>query len=692
MKKLFTFLLALAASVGASWAAPAVAVDGKLPGAFSVSATKVVYFSQGNLQATTADYGTTWTWDFAADQLTFVGYAVANTKINGNGTVSENGAVDFFCWSTAATKYGIHNNTTSSGFYTGDFVDWGSNTDLIASLGSGWRTLTKDEWVYLLNTRTTTSGVRYAKAKVDGKAGMIVLPDDWLTSYYALASTNTEGAAFTTNTIDAATWASDLEAHGAVFLPAVGYRTGTLVGSDGTEGYYWSATPDGADYAYQLNFYGSGVSPEYRYNGRYYGCSVRLVNETAPVTNPTVEINSEWWDNWTTPLTLTDNGNGTASATQYLNNGYCPFKVVVDNGWLGNGEDFKRDYTSASGISTNGDNMTLWVDTKGYYTFTWTYATNTLTITFSALPTVTMKGSWDSWADAVTFTDNGDGTASATKTFSEEGYYTFKTNIGTDDWRGNGYTFKRTYTGANWINDNGSDMIIYVDQTGDYTFTWTFVENAIAISFPTLENRSVSTNADPNNASVYYSTFYDSTNKYALTNDGTEAFVATLSEDKLSLTKIAEGTDVLPANTAVILRKSGSAEPVVLTPSDEEPVTFEAVNSLMGRDAQTPLAELSLTSTTCYVLSGGSVDEEVTGVGFYRIYGTTLKAHKAYVQFNGSVSSAPKRMRLVFPQEQMPTGLEETNATDKARKVMENGTLYIIRDGVRYYTTGQIAQ
>ena len=61
MRKLFTFLLALAASVGASWAAPAVAVNGKLPGAFSVSPTKVVYFSQGNLQYVG-------TWQFADNQ------------------------------------------------------------------------------------------------------------------------------------------------------------------------------------------------------------------------------------------------------------------------------------------------------------------------------------------------------------------------------------------------------------------------------------------------------------------------------------------------------------------------------------------------------------------------------------------------------------------------------------------------
>ena len=53
----------------------------KLNGKFSVADDKVVCFSKGNLQATTADNGTTWTWAFAADQLTFVGNATANTAI-----------------------------------------------------------------------------------------------------------------------------------------------------------------------------------------------------------------------------------------------------------------------------------------------------------------------------------------------------------------------------------------------------------------------------------------------------------------------------------------------------------------------------------------------------------------------------------------------------------------------------------
>ena len=59
-----------------AWASyRAVATKGKLPGAFSVSATKQVWFSQGNLQyqAYNGDGGST--WRFAIKQYDFVGDA-----------------------------------------------------------------------------------------------------------------------------------------------------------------------------------------------------------------------------------------------------------------------------------------------------------------------------------------------------------------------------------------------------------------------------------------------------------------------------------------------------------------------------------------------------------------------------------------------------------------------------------------
>ncbi len=257
--------------------------QGALGGKFSVADNKKIAFSQGNLQATTEDLGVNWTWSFATEQYDLIGNAFANTAINGNGTVSTNGTVDLFGWSTSATYYGIHNSTAGN-TYIGDFADWGANPiSNGGNLANQWRTLTKDEWGYLFNTRTTTSGIRYARATVNNVTGIILLPDDWSTTYYELSNTNTEDAAYASNTITLYDWITTLEVQGAVFLPATGQRNGTSVGYVGTVSGYWSATQGGSTYAFHLDF-GSGFTVPTGIDTRSMGYSVRLVKDLLDVT------------------------------------------------------------------------------------------------------------------------------------------------------------------------------------------------------------------------------------------------------------------------------------------------------------------------------------------------------------------------------------------------------------------------
>ena len=196
---------------------------------------------------------------------------------------------------------------------------------------------------------------------------------------------------------------------------------------------------------------------------------------------------------------------------------------------------------------------------------------------------------------------------------------------------------------------------------------------------------AITANVDPENPAVYYSTFFDSANKYMLPA-GVEAYVADLSGDDLVLTKIAGAGQVIPADEAVILK--ASVQNFNLTPSFEAPVSVSTNNDLEGVDVATPLADLSINQAECYVLSGTAQ----YGVGFYRINANTLKAHKAYVIYDGTLSSAPRRMRFVFETEQVATGMDNTNATIESQKVLENGVLYIIKNGVRYNVQGQIVK
>ena len=210
----------------------------------------------------------------------------------------------------------------------------------------------------------------------------------------------------------------------------------------------------------------------------------------------------------------------------------------------------------------------------------------------------------------------------------------------------------------------GTATLDYSD-LNDIQFSYTYTNTP---------EQAITPYADPQDASVYYSTFYDSNFKYELP-EGVEAYVADLSGANLLLTKIAEGGQVIPADNAVILKSTVTS--IVLTPSDADAVTFTATNDLQGSDTQIA------TPANCYVLAG------TNGVGFYHYNGANLNPHKAYVIYSGS-NQAPHRMPFVFEQ---TTGVENVQNSDiRSQKVVENGQLIIIKNGVKYNAQGQIVK
>ena len=193
-----------------------------------------------------------------------------------------------------------------------------------------------------------------------------------------------------------------------------------------------------------------------------------------------------------------------------------------------------------------------------------------------------------------------------------------------------------------------------------------------------LEDQEITPNADPQNAGVYYSTFYDSANKYALPT-GVEAYiVTTVSGDAMQLQKVAEEGQTIPADAGVILK--ASVNEFTLTISYDDAVSVED-NILQGAD------DAIATPSNCYVLSC-----ENNLVGFYHYTASNLNPHKAYITLGGA-SSAPKRLRFVFNQEEVATGVENVQGAEvQSTKVIENGVLYIIQNGAKYNAQGQMVK
>ena len=103
-----------------------------------------------------------------------------------------------------------------------------------------WRTLTLEEWNYLFYVRSTSSGIRYAFATVNGVAGVIIVPDNWSITTYSLVVDST--ATYASNVIPYSRWIA-LDNAGCVFLPAAGYRQDYLTGNSvAIRGDYWSVS------------------------------------------------------------------------------------------------------------------------------------------------------------------------------------------------------------------------------------------------------------------------------------------------------------------------------------------------------------------------------------------------------------------------------------------------------------------
>ena len=241
--------------------------EGPLPGLFTVGKgvdgqagtddDVKVYFSKGNL------YYDGENWGFEAEQYYFRTYS-GNGKCDADGYSAGSGTADghwgLFGWSNGSNNnYGMKTSTIVYDNYSGSFVDWGKN------IGNGetWRTLTKDEWNYLINTRkvngATESG--YGKtcvtATVGSVEGLIIFPDGYTGATSGLSSIP----------------------EGCVFLPAAGLRIGTSVIDVGSYGNYWSSSCADSDDAYGLNFNSGYVRPCNYSTYRYFARSVRLVSE-----------------------------------------------------------------------------------------------------------------------------------------------------------------------------------------------------------------------------------------------------------------------------------------------------------------------------------------------------------------------------------------------------------------------------
>ena len=308
---------------------------------FSVSPTQKVYFSKANLKRTPNSN----TWEFHNSQVeecygewVFKSYTSTIKSIKqsnySNGpliSIYQQSSMDRFCWGYYTGSSAPFMDVSSTDYVTG-------RKDLSRTLGTDWgcafptnttywRTPTASEWDYLLNN--TARGDKrfmlvqfYNSDPVAGvrSEGLLLFPDNFVEpedlhrTYQGASSTLTFFSSDWYNQtdqyhlIDRLTWDSSgdgvcdqsnsnmykLLAAGAVFLPAVGVRSGgggyyykynyyvdwTNNSNFHGQGYYWSASFNGTDRSAQYLWFGIHGS-QYQGDG-----SQPTVTEYVGVNNP----------------------------------------------------------------------------------------------------------------------------------------------------------------------------------------------------------------------------------------------------------------------------------------------------------------------------------------------------------------------------------------------------------------------
>ena len=249
-----------------------------LPGKFSVrdgegEPIKQIYFSPGNLYAKKENGS--WGWRFYEKQYQDNSYPTTEGSRTAQSSDIE---IDHFTWgySESSSLNPVSKSYPSSHlgqyeklFYDRSYSvggdDWG--VAYCESNGipvGGWRTLSINEWQYLLNARKMTNGgARYSlNIEYGGKKGVVLYPDDYIGDELSAGTQYTD---------------ADFP-DGCVFLPAAGRRDGAKVDYVGAEGYYWSSSSVYNEMAFAISFF-SGRLDVGEEIYRSFGYSVRLATD-----------------------------------------------------------------------------------------------------------------------------------------------------------------------------------------------------------------------------------------------------------------------------------------------------------------------------------------------------------------------------------------------------------------------------
>ena len=364
-----------------------------------------------------------------------------------------------------------------------------------------------------------------------------------------------------------------------------------------------------------------------------------------------------------------------------LSAGTIKFKVCEDHAWT---------------TAYPGSDYELTIPADGIYTIMIMFDAASKTVEAFAektgdavvIPTVAMHGNFvdPNWADTENFTLAADELTATLVMTLAVGNYEFGMRIGgKGDWTSNGVQFTRENASAVVVAGSGNLKLV-ADVAGEYTFTWTYATNTLAITFPAKEEpQPVATwdeivftevaAAGTLDGAVFASatnaaftlTLVDGDNKLVV--DANEASYGTAEENATYTHRLKIGgktsdkrsmTLAIPADgkLRVAARSSSSSDEtrtLVIKQGDVE-LYNQVVKDADKVDGRYPYAYADVKKGTV------TIELPVNALNFYA--------------FGFQAVAGPT------------VGFENIEATEKAVKFIENGQIFILRDGAVFNLMG----
>ena len=397
------------------------------------------------------------------------------------------------------------------------------------------------------------------------------------------------------------------------------------------------------------------------------------------------------WDPTNTANDMVKQNDGTfkwEKENLELADGSVNFKVAKNHSW---DEAYpSQDYKLA-------------IDATGIYTITITFepdnsnkvsATATKTGEAVVVPTVVMHGTFVSsdWADTEAFAKAEDKKTASLKLTLAAGDIEFGMKLD-GAWKANGATITRENASTSLASGSGN-MHLTADVEGDYTFTYTYETQTLAVTFPALPisltefiTNKPAEAVTLKDLTVIFATgkntyvidedgvalvIYDANKTYY---DGTLAAGKVLSGQKATYTSYKNQDEIIPANAANV--SDGTAPEAELrteAPTVADINKFIAFNNVAAEKAS---------NNNYYIFDGAvqlyfaSSSDKPSEDGNYDVEGV-------FINYN----STQLELIVTAIEKSKGTAIDNATVATKAQKMIIDGQLFIIRDGVMFNANG----